>query len=104
MSLQDESVRAGAAPLIKQFQNEIDSLSKRAKSAEKAFFDLYKSLADLADPGPVLEHAVDTQKGLAKVNDMEIETKQLKETIETQNKEIQEFKVKLDHFLIFPDN
>ena len=68
-------------------------LNKRAKSAEKDFFELYKKLADIADPVPVLEHALEQQNKLGKMADMEIETKQLRETIQDYNKEIQEYKV-----------
>jgi hypothetical protein len=36
-------------------QNEVDALSRRSKSAEKAFFDVYKQLVDIADPTAILE-------------------------------------------------
>ena len=91
---QDETTRTAVAPLIKSFQNEVDNLSKRSKSAEKAFFDVYKRLADAADPVPILEHALEAQKGLSKVTDLEIEIKQLRETIGDYNQEIQEYKAK----------
>ncbi|TRY77201.1 hypothetical protein TCAL_00088 [Tigriopus californicus] len=90
----DEETRSAVAPLIKSFQNEVDALSKRSKAAEKAFFDLYKKLADVADPVPVLEHTLEAQKSLSKLQDYEIETKQLRETIQDYNKEIQDYKVK----------
>lgn len=40
------------------YQTEIDSLTKRAKSAENAFLDVYKVLAEAPDPYPLLEAAV----------------------------------------------
>lgn len=40
------------------YQTEIDSLTKRAKSAESAFLDVYKVLAEAPDPYPLLEAAV----------------------------------------------
>ena len=43
--------------------------------AEKAFFEAYKKVTDLADPLPVLEHAAEAMKGLGKVADMEIEVR-----------------------------
>jgi homeobox protein cut-like len=50
-----EDVRSAVGPLVKAFQNEVDFLSRRSKSAEKAFFDIYKQLVDVADPTPVLD-------------------------------------------------
>jgi homeobox protein cut-like len=40
------------------YQTEIDNLTKRSKSAESAFLNLYKVLADAPDPYPLLEAAV----------------------------------------------
>jgi hypothetical protein len=40
------------------YQTEIDNLTKRSKSAESAFLNLYKVLADAPDPYPFLEAAV----------------------------------------------
>lgn len=42
-----QDVRRAVAPLLKQFQSEIDSLTRRCKSAETAFLSLYKQLIDL---------------------------------------------------------
>lgn len=53
-----EDVRSAVGPLVKSFQNEIDALSRRSKSAEKAFFDIYKQLVDVADPTPILEQVI----------------------------------------------
>jgi hypothetical protein len=41
--------RLTVAPLLKSFQNEVDSLSKRSKAAEKAFFDIYKKFCDIGE-------------------------------------------------------
>jgi homeobox protein cut-like len=50
-----EEVRSAVGPLVKAFQNEVDSLSRRSKTSEKAFFDIYKQLVDVADPTPILD-------------------------------------------------
>ena len=90
-----DDVKLAVAPVVKSFQNEVDSLAKRAKAAEKAFFDVYKSLADMPDPTPILEQAIERNQQLAsKIQDYEIETKQLRETMQDQGKEITELKVK----------
>ncbi|BFZ04767.1 hypothetical protein BsWGS_07805 [Bradybaena similaris] len=87
-----EDIRKVVAPLLKSFQLEIDSLSKRSKAAEAAFLSVYKKLIDLPDPVPALEHAQNLQKKAHKVQDLEIENKQLRETLEEYNHEFAEVK------------
>jgi len=89
-----EETRLVVAPLLKNFQNEIDMLSKRSKSAEKAFFDIYKKFCDIADPVPTLEYCMDNMKNLQRLQDLEIENNQLRETMGDFNKEITEYKEK----------
>ncbi len=72
---QSEQVRTAAAPLVRAFQNEVDSLARRARMSEKAFFEAYKRVTDISDPTPTLEQAVEAMKGLTKVADMEIEVR-----------------------------
>ena len=43
------------------YQTEIDNLTKRSKSAENAFLNAYKVLAEAPDPYPLLEAAVVSQ-------------------------------------------
>jgi len=87
-----EETRLVVAPLLKSFQNEIDMLSKRSKSAEKAFFDIYKKFCDIADPVPTLEYCMENMKNLQRLQDLEIENNQLRETMGDFNKEITEYK------------
>ena len=89
-----EEVRLIVAPLLKNFQNEIDMLSKRSKSAEKAFFDIYKKFCDIADPVPTLEYCMENMKNLQRLQDLEIENNQLRETMGDFNKEITDYKEK----------
>jgi len=90
-----EETRLTVAPLLKSFQNEIDSLSKRSKSAEKAFFDIYKKFCDIADPVPTLEYCMESMKNLQRLQDLEIENNQLRETLTDYNKEITDYKEQL---------
>ena len=63
--------------------------------AEKAFFDIYQTLADVPDPLPILDQAIERNQQLAsKIQDYEIETKQLRETMGDQANEITELKTK----------
>ena len=47
-----QDVRKVVAPLLKSFQTEIDSLSRRSKNAEALFLMVYKRLVDM--PGDVV--------------------------------------------------
>ena len=54
-----EETRLAAAPLIKAFQDEVDRLDSRSKHGEKAFFEAYKSVAELYDPTTTLDSAIE---------------------------------------------
>jgi hypothetical protein len=45
--------------LLKAYQGEIDSLTRRSKMSETSFLNLYKLLSDAPDPYPLLDAAVD---------------------------------------------
>lgn len=87
-----EDTRKKMAPLLKSFQAEIDALSKRSKASETAFLSIYKKLVDVPDPLPILEQAVIQQQKVSKLQDYEIENKQLRETLEEYNSEFAEVK------------
>lgn len=44
--------------VVAAYQTEIDSLTKRSKTAENAFLNVYKVFAEAPDPYPLLEAAV----------------------------------------------
>lgn len=56
----NEAVNKTVGPLMKQYQEEIDRLSKRAKHGETAFLDLYQKLYEAPDPAPALALAFET--------------------------------------------
>ncbi|KAL5016643.1 hypothetical protein ScPMuIL_006232 [Solemya velum] len=87
-----EDLRKLVAPLLKSFQLEVDSLSKRSKASEAAFLSVYKRLIDLPDPVPVLDYTLQVQKRAQRVQDLEIENKQLRETLDEYNHEFAEVK------------
>jgi homeobox protein cut-like len=82
-----EDVRKTAAPTLKSFQSEIDSLSKRNKTLEQTFLALYKQLIELPDPSGLFENLSQLQKRAERVQDLEIENKQLRETLDEYNNE-----------------
>ncbi|OQS06274.1 CASP isoform X2 [Thraustotheca clavata] len=54
-----ENEKMTALPqLLKSYQEEIDTLTKRAKFSDNAFFTLYKALYEAPDPVPALEEAL----------------------------------------------
>lgn len=82
-----EELRRKVTPLLKSFQAEVDSLSRRGRDAETAFLSGYRKIASIPDPTAVLEQAVSTQQRLALTQDQEIEVKQLRETLQEYNSE-----------------
>ncbi|KAI0697242.1 CASP C terminal-domain-containing protein [Cytidiella melzeri] len=65
--------------LLKAYQTEIDSLTKRSKVAENAFLNVYKVLAEAPDPYPLLEAAVDQAVKVAEAREQESELQRLRE-------------------------
>lgn len=85
-----EDVRKQVAPLLKSFQTEIDNLNKRSKFVETSFLNVYKKVIDITDPLPTLEYCAGLEKKLGRFADMEIENKNLKETLRDYNEEFKE--------------
>ncbi|KAJ7187987.1 CASP C terminal-domain-containing protein [Mycena filopes] len=79
--------------LLKAYQTEIDSLTKRSKASENAFLDVYKVLAEAPDPYPLLEAAVDQTVKVAEARDLEIELKRLREENIDLRKRVSDFAV-----------
>ncbi|KZV74457.1 hypothetical protein PENSPDRAFT_206234 [Peniophora sp. CONT] len=73
--------------LLKAYQTEIDSLTKRSKFAENAFLDVYKVLAEAPDPYPLLEATVDQAIKASESSEAQEEVKRLrKENAELQKR------------------
>lgn len=85
-----EDVRKQVAPLLKSFQLEIDNLNKRSKFVETAFLNVYKKVIDITDPLPTLEYCAGLEKKVGRLADLEIESKNLKETLRDYNEEFKE--------------
>nr|XP_027220483.1 protein CASP-like [Penaeus vannamei] len=85
-----EDVRKHVAPLLKSFQSEIDNLNKRSKFVETAFLNVYKKVIDISDPLPTLEYCVGLEKKIGRLADLEIENKNLRETLREYNEEFKE--------------
>ncbi|KAI9001957.1 CASP C terminal-domain-containing protein [Gaertneriomyces semiglobifer] len=67
--------------LLKAYQNEIDTLTKRTKVAEVAFLNLYKVLAEAPNPAAFGDVIIESFKELGTVADLKDENKKLKEDL-----------------------
>ncbi|WVQ84708.1 hypothetical protein IAT38_006864 [Cryptococcus sp. DSM 104549] len=65
--------------LLKAYQSEIDSLTRRSKMSETSFLNVYKLLADAPDPYPLLDAAVDQTVKVAEARMLESELARLRE-------------------------
>eukprot|EP00039_Didymoeca_costata_P030357 m.29170 g.29170 ORF g.29170 m.29170 type:complete len:656 (+) comp8071_c0_seq1:257-2224(+) len=88
----DDDTKKKVAPLMKQFQSEIDSLTKRGKAAEQAFLSVYKQLIDAPDPVALLESALTDQKRSAQNQELELENRRLQATIKEYHAEFAQIK------------
>eukprot|EP00285_Hemiselmis_virescens_P014823 CAMPEP_0173402798 /NCGR_PEP_ID=MMETSP1356-20130122/54931_1 /TAXON_ID=77927 ORGANISM="Hemiselmis virescens, Strain PCC157" /NCGR_SAMPLE_ID=MMETSP1356 /ASSEMBLY_ACC=CAM_ASM_000847 /LENGTH=394 /DNA_ID=CAMNT_0014363195 /DNA_START=88 /DNA_END=1269 /DNA_ORIENTATION=- len=60
----DEEKLANWGTLLKSYQSEIDSLTKRSKAAEVSFINVYKALKDVPDPAPPMLSLCEEGEGL----------------------------------------
>ncbi|KIL65945.1 hypothetical protein M378DRAFT_448054 [Amanita muscaria Koide BX008] len=65
--------------LLKAYQTEIDNLTKRSKTSENAFLNVYKVFAEAPDPYPLLEAAVDQAIKVAEAIEHEAELQRVRE-------------------------
>ena len=87
-----DEIRKVVSPLLKAFQAEVDSLTKRSKLSESCFLSIYKKLSDAPDPLPFLNQAVINRQKLSSLTDLELEKKQLRETLEQYNLQFTQYK------------
>lgn len=76
--------------LLKAYQGEIDSLTRRSKMSETSFLNVYKLLSDAPDPYPLLDAAVDQTVKVAEARMMEAEMARLKEENADLKKQVAE--------------
>lgn len=62
-----EDVTKLVSSLLKQYQEEVDRLTKRAKHGEQAFLDLYQKLYEAPDPAAALMGAVEGAREAARL-------------------------------------
>ncbi|KAJ1558237.1 hypothetical protein HK096_002771, partial [Nowakowskiella sp. JEL0078] len=73
--------------LLKAYQNEIDSMSKRSKFSESAFLNLYKVLADAPDPVPLITVAANSSQQELEITNLLDEKKRLEHDLAESHRE-----------------
>ncbi|KAF8518766.1 CASP C terminal-domain-containing protein [Gautieria morchelliformis] len=77
--LPDDEKLGAFKVLLKAYQTEIDSLTKRCKTSENAFLNVYKVLAEAPDPYPLLDAAVDQTVKVEEARALEAEVQRLRD-------------------------
>ncbi|CAE7146035.1 unnamed protein product [Rhizoctonia solani] len=76
--------------LLKAYQNEIDTLTKRCKSSDSAFLGIYKLLAEAPDPYPLLNSVVDMMVKVSDAEERQAELKTLREETAELKRQVNE--------------
>ncbi|KAM3124573.1 hypothetical protein CJJ07_001160 [Candidozyma auris] len=79
--LEDEAKLTEMKPLLKLYQNEIDSMHSKQKKVESFFFGFYRVIAEAPDPKPLLELCLDAVSESNEVGQLKQEVTELKEEL-----------------------
>lgn len=71
--LEDEKKLEEIKPLLKMYQNEIDSMSTKQKKVETFFFGFYRLIAEAPDPKPLLELCLDAVVNLNEASELKLQ-------------------------------
>ncbi|PLW23037.1 hypothetical protein PCASD_11030 [Puccinia coronata f. sp. avenae] len=88
--MSDQEKVGGFKGLLKAYQTEIDALTKRSKTSESAFLNIYKLLAEAPDPYPLLEAAVDQTVRASEAKLLESELSRANEQITSLKSQLKE--------------
>ncbi|OAV94748.1 hypothetical protein PTTG_03091 [Puccinia triticina 1-1 BBBD Race 1] len=86
----DQEKVGGFKGLLKAYQAEIDALTKRSKTSESAFLNIYKLLAEAPDPYPLLEAAVDQTVRASEAKLLESELSRANDQIKSLKSQLKE--------------
>ncbi|KAF9177492.1 hypothetical protein BGZ49_005621, partial [Haplosporangium sp. Z 27] len=73
--------------LLKAYQGEIDSITKREKATSQAFLNVYNALGQAPDPAKLLQVAADQTTKLEEISALQSENTRLKEENANLNKQ-----------------
>ncbi|ODV86921.1 hypothetical protein CANARDRAFT_189874, partial [[Candida] arabinofermentans NRRL YB-2248] len=79
--LPDDEKMGEINPLLKSYQNEIDVLTKKNKSIENGFFQVYRAIAEAPDPKPLLQLSLDAVNTLKDYERLKDEKNELEEKL-----------------------
>lgn len=79
--LPDEDKLKSLNPLLKLYQNEIDSLTTKRSNVEKHFFNFYRVMAEAPNPRPLLEASLELAISLAEAEAYKKEISDLKDEL-----------------------
>ncbi|EGG07301.1 uncharacterized protein MELLADRAFT_43151 [Melampsora larici-populina 98AG31] len=88
--ISDEEKVGAFKGLLKAYQSEIDALTKRSKTSESAFLNIYKLLAEAPDPYPILDAAVDQTVRATEAKLLESELARAKQEISSLKTQLAE--------------
>ena len=77
----DDAKLEAIKPLLKAYQSEIDTLTKRSKSAENAFLNVHSALSTAPDPYPFMEVVLEQAASLTDLEAAKNENEQLKQEV-----------------------
>ncbi|CAA18286.1 CASP family protein, Golgi vesicle transport factor Coy1 [Schizosaccharomyces pombe] len=99
---QPDEVKLGEMKgLLKLYQSGIDSLTKRAKSAEATFFRVYETLGEVPDPYPLLIEAANNLKTQKQIEDLKKEKEEMEGSLQGKEKlerEVENLRKELDKY------
>ena len=80
--------------LLKCYQEEVDNLTRRSKSAENAYLSVYRGLANIADPTIAIQAAISAEASNKGKNHtkLEIQNQKLQNELEEFRREFQDIK------------
>jgi len=78
--------------LLRCYQEEVDRLTRRGKSAENAYLSLYKALATIPDPVPALTSALSGKLQSKRLTQLEMENRRLQQELDNFHAEFHEIK------------
>ncbi|KAL3236555.1 CCAAT displacement transcription factor COY1 [Nakaseomyces bracarensis] len=67
--------------LIKQYQQEIDSLTKRSKNSEQALLDVYAKISEAPDPSPLLQSSAERLENVEDSKELQEKITQLEDRL-----------------------
>ena len=79
--------------LLKEYQNEIDLINKRAKQVETWFIDIYKILVELPDPVNSLQELIEIEEKIKTETGVQVRNAELGKTVKVLSEEVERLRI-----------